>query len=103
MTKLQLAQEARRVVDEELAGMDVPSLMDAQSRAAVRLKVHLRTVQSRLAAAPPVPTREDIDAAFEPLTKVPDTMEQLEERQANFLDMLRRFVNQPTVIDGGEY
>ena len=45
------AREARRIVDEELTAMSLPSLAEAKNRAAARLGISLRTLLSRLADA----------------------------------------------------
>ena len=51
--RLLLAREAKDIIDEELAAMDVKEPVLAQNRAATRLKINTRTLRRRLSEAPP--------------------------------------------------
>jgi hypothetical protein len=100
--RLQLAHEAQRILEEELAAMAVPQLTLAQSRAAGRLKIATRTLRRRLADVPVASTPEDIGAALAKLagsgpsgTRGLDKIVAVLERH---LDPSRL-----TIIDGGEY
>jgi hypothetical protein len=57
--RLQLALTARRMVEEELTATPAPSLTETYMRVALRLGVTTRTLRTRLAEAPAMPTREN--------------------------------------------
>ena len=57
--RLQLALTARRLVEQELTATPAPSCKETHTRVALRLGITTRTLRTRLAEAPAIPTGED--------------------------------------------
>jgi hypothetical protein len=93
--RLQLALTARRMVEQELAATPTPSLTETHIRVALRLGVTTRTLRTRLAEAPVIPTSKEFEAAFQayeskwPMGKGLVTAEEWCEMD-NLIDMVMR-------------